>query len=322
MKKTVKIGFAFGIFVLGCVSNAFGLDFPSRPVTLISPYAAGGGNDFVARTVARGVAEVLKQPVVVENRAGASGTIGLSFVSRAKPDGYTIAMGGIGSIVLRPAFEGDRMTFNPQKELAPVALIAKESPVLMVSSSINVKTLPELIALARASRVTYGTPGVGTAMHLAGELMKQVTDVPMVHVPYRGQGAAFSDMLGGTISLVFTDVSVALPYAKSAKVRIIAVAGKERSPLLSDVPTTAELGYPKLVMENWYALYAPLNTPAPIIARLSEAVQAAMALPDVRQAISKTSGLIPLAEGPDALQKQTLEDNAKWQPIAAQARRE
>jgi tripartite-type tricarboxylate transporter receptor subunit TctC len=144
----------------------------------------------------------------------------------------------------------------------------------------------------------------------------------MVHVPYRGQGSAFSDMLGGTISLVFTDVSVALPYAKDDRVRIIAVAGKERSPLLPDVPTTAELGYPKLVMENWYALYAPLNTPALIIARLSEAVLAAMALPEVRQVISKTSGLIPLAEGADALRKQTLEDNAKWQPIAAQARRE
>ena len=152
--------------------------------------------------------------------------------------------------------------------------------------------------------------------------MKQVTDVPMVHVPYRGQGAAFADLLGGTISLVFTDVSVALPYAKDPRVQILAVAGKERSPLLPDVPTTAELGYPKLVMENWYAVYAPPSTPAPIIARLSEAIKAAMALPEVKDVIGKTSGLIPLAGGPDALQKKTAEDNEKWQPIAAQARRE
>jgi tripartite-type tricarboxylate transporter receptor subunit TctC len=192
----------------------------------------------------------------------------------------------------------------------------------MVSRSLNVKTLPELIALARNSRVTYGTPGIGTAMHLAGELMKQVTDIPLVHIPYRGQSAAFTDMLGGTISLVFTDVSVALPYAKDDKVLLLAVAGKERSPLLPDVPTTAELGYPKLVMENWYGLYAPRDTPAPIIARLSNAVQAAMALPEVKQVIGKTSGLIPLAGGAEALQKQTLEDNAKWQPIAARARSE
>ena len=194
--------------------------------------------------------------------------------------------------------------------------------MLMVNSSLNVKTLPELIALAKTSRITYGTPGVGTAMHLTGELMKQVTGAPMVHIPYRGQGAAFADLLGGTISVVFTDVSVALPYAKDSRVRILAVAGKERSPRLPDVPTTAELGYPKLVMENWYAVYAPPSTPAPIIARLSEAIKDAMALSEVKDVIGKTSGLIPLAEGPDALKKQTAEDNEKWQPIAARARRE
>src|SRR5664279_82098 len=237
MRKSVQISFAFGLFVLAGFANAFADEFPNRPINLVSPYAAGGGNDFMARTVARGLTDVLKQTVVVENKAGAGGTVGLTFVSRARPDGYTIVMGGIGSVVLRPAFEAERMKFNPQKELAPVALIAKESPVLMVNSSLNAKTLPELIALAKTSRITYGTPGVGTAMHLTGELMKQVTDVPMVHVPYRGQGAAFADLLGGTISLVFTDVSVALPYAKASRVHILAVAGKERSPLLPEVPT-------------------------------------------------------------------------------------
>ena len=322
MSKAFQISFTLALFVLAGFPNAFGDEFPSRPITLVSPYAAGGGNDFMARTVARGLADVLKQAVVVENKAGASGTIGLTFVSRARPDGYTIVMGGIGSVVLRPAFEAERLKFDPQKELAPVALVAKESPVLMVNSSLNVKTLPELIALAKTSRITYGTPGVGTAMHLTGELMKQVTGAPMVHIPYRGQGAAFADLLGGTISVVFTDVSVALPYAKDFRVRILAVAGKERSPRLPEVPTTTELGYSKLVMENWYAVYAPPSTPAPIIARLSEAIKDAMALSEVKDVIGKTSGLIPLAEGPDALKKQTAEDNEKWQPIAARARRE
>lgn len=322
MSKAFQISFTLALFVLAGSANAFGDEFPSRPITLVSPYAAGGGNDFMARTVARGLADVLKQTVIVENKAGASGTIGLTFVSRARPDGYTVVMGGIGSVVLRPAFEAERLKFDPQKELAPVALVAKESPVLMVNSSLNVKTLPELIALAKTSRITYGTPGVGTAMHLTGELMKQVTGAPMVHIPYRGQGAAFADLLGGTISVVFTDVSVALPYAKDSRVRILAVAGKERSPRLPEVPTTAELGYSKLVMENWYAVYAPPSTPAPIIARLSEAIKDAMALSEVKDVIGKTSGLIPLAEGPDALKKQTAEDNEKWQPIAARARRE
>ena len=322
MSKAFKICVTLALFVPAGLANALADEFPSRPITLVSPYAAGGGNDFMARMVARGLADVLKQTVVVENKAGASGTIGLTFVSRARPDGYTIVMGGIGSVVLRPAFEAERLKFNPQKELAPIALVAKESPVLMVNSSLNVKTLPELIVLAKTSRITYGTPGVGTAMHLTGELMNQVTGAPMVHIPYRGQGAAFADLLGGTISVVFTDVSVALPYAKDLRVRILAVAGKERSPRLPDVPTTAELGYPKLVMENWYAVYAPPSTPAPIIARLSEAIKDAMALSEVKDVIGKTSGLIPLAKGPDALKKQTAEDNEKWQPIAARARRE
>lgn len=322
MSKAFKICVTLALFVPAGLANALADEFPSRPITLVSPYAAGGGNDFMARMVARGLADVLKQTVVVENKAGASGTIGLTFVSRARPDGYTIVMGGIGSVVLRPAFEAERLKFNPQKELAPIALVAKESPVLMVNSSLNVKTLPELIVLAKTSRITYGTPGVGTAMHLTGELMNQVTGAPMVHIPYRGQGAAFADLLGGTISVVFTDVSVALPYAKDSRVRILAVAGKERSPRLPDVPTTAELGYPKLVMENWYAVYAPPSTPAPIIARLSEAIKDAMALSEVKDVIGKTSGLIPLAKGPDALKKQTAEDNEKWQPIAARARRE
>lgn len=322
MKRLFQAAVAFGILAFTFNPNAFGQEFPNRSVTLVSPYAAGGGNDFMARTVAKGLATVLKQTVVVENRAGASGTIGLSYVSRAKPDGYTIAMGGIGSIVLRPAFEGNRMTFNPQKELAPVALIAKESPVLMVSRSLKVKSLPELLDLAKTSRVTFGTPGVGTAMHLAGELMQEVTGVQMVHIPYRGQGAAFSDLLGGTISLVFTDVSVALPFAKDNRVRIIAIAAKERSSHLPDVPTTAELGYPKLVMENWYALYAPRDTPAPVISRLSKAVQTAMSLPEVSQVIAKTSGLTLLASDAEALKRQTIEDNARWRPIAARIRSE
>jgi tripartite-type tricarboxylate transporter receptor subunit TctC len=316
-KATIQTGIILVLAALACVSTATADDFPARSVMLVVPFAAGSGADITARTVGKGLADVLKQPVVVENRDGASGMIGLSYVARAKPDGYTVAMGGIGGVVLHPAVEGDRMTFHPQQELAPVALVAKASPVLMVNASLGVKTLPELIALAQMSRVTYGSPGVGTAMHLTGELMKQVTGAPLVHVPYRGQGLVAADVLGGTINFAFLDVSVALPFAHDGRVRLIAVAGKERAPQLSDVPTTAELGYPQLVMENWYALYAPRDTPAPIIARLAEAAQQAMALPDIRSAINKTTGLIPLAEGPDALRKQMQDDNAKWQPIAA-----
>jgi tripartite-type tricarboxylate transporter receptor subunit TctC len=230
-------------------------------------------------------------------------------------------MGGIGSVVLRPAMEGDKQTFDADKELAPVALIAKGSPVLMISTSLNIKSLKDLVALSRKQQITYGTPGTGSAMHLTGELMSQVADAPVVHVPYRGQAPAMNDLIAGSISFVFTDVSVALPYADFSKVSIIAVAGKERAPQLPNVPTTAELGYPGLVMENWYALYAPRDTPTPIVKQLSDAAIGAIELPEVKQTIEKMTGLIPLAGGSDALRQQARDDMARWLPIANRARK-
>jgi tripartite-type tricarboxylate transporter receptor subunit TctC len=317
IRTLLRTGLALAIAAVAGAATANADDFPSRPIVMVVPFAAGSGADITARTVANGLSEVLKQPVVVEDRDGASGLIGLSYTARAKPDGYTIVMGGIGGVVLHPAVEGDKMTFKPQQELAPVALVAKASPVLVVNASLGVTTLPDLIALAKKQTLTYGSPGIGTAMHLTGELMKQITGGQLTNVPYRGQGLVIADVVGGTINMSFNDVSVALPFAKDSRVHIIAVAGKERALQMPDVPTTAELGYPQLVMENWYALYAPRDTSAPIIARLADATKTAMALPDVQQAIGKTTGLIPLGTGPDSLRQQMAEDNAKWQPIAA-----
>jgi tripartite-type tricarboxylate transporter receptor subunit TctC len=191
----------------------------------------------------------------------------------------------------------------------------------MVNTALNIKSLKDLVALSRKQQVTYGTPGIGSAMHLTGELMSQVADAPVVHVPYRGQAPAMNDLIAGTISFVFTDVSVALPYADFDKVSIIAVAGKERAPQLPNVPTTAELGYPGLVMENWYALYAPRDTPAPVVKQLSDAAISAIDLPDIKQTIEKLTGLIPLAGGSDALRKQARDDMARWRPIADRARK-
>ncbi len=295
-------------------------DYPAKPITMVSPYAAGGGNDFVARTVARGLGEVFKKTVVVENRPGASGVVGLGHVARSKPDGYTLGMGGIGSVVLRSAFEGERSIFDAQRELQPVALIGKESPVLIAGKQLNVSSLKDLVALSQREQLTFGSPGVGSAMHLAGELFSQETGARMIHVPYKGQGGALSDLLGGQISMVFTDVSVALPYAQDDRVRIVAVAGRERSPKLPNVPTMVELGFDKIVMENWYAIYAARGTPPALIDKIAEALRTAMALPQIRGPLVETSGLRPIVEGPRELEKQTSEDNARWRPIAAKAR--
>ena len=316
MRTAIRAGLALIITAsAGChATNAE--DFPSRPIILVSTYAAGSGNDIIARAVGRGMSEVLKQTVVIENRAGASGTIGLNYVSRSKPDGYTLAMGGIGSVVLHPAFEGTRETFNPQEALAPVALVADGSPVLVVNAALGVKTLPELLALARKQQVTYGSPGVGSSMHFTGELLKEVAGVPLVHVAYRGQGIVMNDVLAGTINFAFLNLPVVIPLLHDSRVRILAIAAKKRAPQLPDVPTTGELGYPKVVMQNWYAIYAPHGTPAPIIEKLTKTIQQGMALPAIQNLITTTTGLVPLAEGPEELAKQTAEDIAKWKPIA------
>lgn len=295
-------------------------DYPDRPITLISPYAAGGGNDFVARTVARGLGEVFKKTVVVENRPSAGGIVGLTHVARSRPDGYTLGMGGIGSVVLRPAFEGERSIFDAQKELQPITIIGKESPVLIVSKHLNVSSLKELVALSQKEQLTFGSPGVGSAMHLAGELFAQETGARMIHVPYKGQGNALTDVLGGQISFVFTDVSVALPYAQDDRVRLLAVAGRERSLKLPNVPTMAEAGFAKIVMENWYAIYAARGTPPALVDKISNALREAMALPQIRGPLIETSGLRPVVEGPQALDRQIVEDNARWRPIAIKAR--
>ena len=295
-------------------------DYPTQQITLVSPYVAGGGNDFVARSVARGLGEAFKQTVIVENRPGASGVIGLGHVARSKPDGYTLGLGGMGSVVLRSAFEGKRSVFDAQKELQPVAIIAKETPVLVVSARLNVSSVQELVALSKKDQLTYGSPGIGSAMHLASELFAQETGARLTHVPYKGQGAAFTDVLGGQISMVFTDVSVALPYAKDDRVRILAVAGHERSVRLPNVPTLVESGFPKMLVENWYAIYAPRGTPSDMVNKIVDALRTAMKLPQIRAPLVDMSGLTPIVEGPQELEKQTAEDNDRWGPIAAKAR--
>ena len=309
--------FASGLVLFAGWSHA--QEFPSKPIRLIAPYAAGGGNDLMARTVAEGMAKILKRPVIVENRAGAGGSVGILSVVRSEPDGHVIVMGGIGSMVLRAALEGSKMPFDPHKDLAPVALIASASPVLVASRSINVSSLAELVALAKSQRLSYGSAGLGSAMHLTGELMQQVAHVELLHVPYQGQGPALTALLGGHISFVFTDVSLALRHVNSNQVRMIALAGRSRAPQLPNVPTTAEAGFPGLAMENWYAIYAPKDTPRPVLAKLTAAAISAIQLPEIAHVIEKSTALVPIGADGEAVRARMAEDTAKWTPVVQKA---
>jgi tripartite-type tricarboxylate transporter receptor subunit TctC len=273
----------------------------------------------MARTVAEGMARILKRPVIVENRAGAGGSVGILSVVKSEPDGHVIVMGGIGSMVLRAALEGAKMPFDPHKDLAPVALIASASPVLVASRSINVSSVSELVALAKSQRLSYGSAGVGSAMHLTGELMQQVAHVELLHVPFQGQGPALVALLGGHLSFVFTDVSLALRHVNSDRVRMIALAGRSRAPQLPNVPTTAEAGFPGLAMENWYALYAPKDTPRPVLAKLTAAAIATIQLPEIAQVIEKSTALVPIGADGEAVRARMAEDTAKWTPVVQKA---
>ncbi|MCC6533157.1 MAG: tripartite tricarboxylate transporter substrate binding protein [Burkholderiales bacterium] len=299
--------------------TAHAQDFPSKPIRLIAPYASGGGNDLMARTVAEGMAKILKRPVIVENRAGAGGSVGILSVAKAEPDGHAIVMGGIGSMVLRAAVQGSKMPFDPHKDLAPVALIASASPVLVASRSINASSLSELVALAKSQTLSYGSAGVGSAMHLTGELMQQVAGIELLHVPHQGQGPALTALLGGHINFVFTDVSLALRHVASERLRMLAIAGRTRAPQLPAIPTTAESGLAGLVMENWYALYAPKDTPKPVLAKLTGAAIAAIQLPEIAQVIEKSTALVPIGADGDAVRVRMAEDTARWTPVVRKA---
>ncbi|NYH99428.1 tripartite-type tricarboxylate transporter receptor subunit TctC [Cupriavidus plantarum] len=231
--------------------------FPSKPIRFVVPYAAGGTTDLVARTVGQRVAEKLGQPVVIENRPGAGGNIGMDAVAKAAPDGYTIGFGAISTNALNPHIY-KHVPFDPRKDFTAISLLGTSTIVLEVSESLPVKTVPELVAYAKAHPgLTYATAGTGTSMHLAGAMFSQMTQTGLVHVPYKGSSPAINDMLGGHLQVMFDNLPASLPHIQAGKLRALAVAGKTRSPSLPNVPTLAEAGLAGYSVEPWFGVYGP-----------------------------------------------------------------
>jgi tripartite-type tricarboxylate transporter receptor subunit TctC len=258
--------------------------FPSRPITLIVGFAAGGATDTAARIIARKLAENMGVPVIVENRAGAGGNIAHQQVANAAPDGYTILLGSVGPLAVAPHLVKD-LPYNPQKDLAPLTMGVMFPNILVVNPGVPAKTLQEFVALARAQpgKLDYGSTGVGSASHLAGELLKQRANIDITHVPYKGGGAAMPDILGGRIASYWSPPSTALPYIQAGKLRPLASTGAARSPVLPDVPTVAESGYPGFEASNWYAFVAPGRTPPEILDRWNAELVKVLKSPDIRE---------------------------------------
>ncbi len=255
--------------------------FPTRPVRFIVPYAAGGTTDLVARTVGARMAQTLGQPVVIENRAGAGGNIGMDAVAKAASDGYTVGMGAISTNALNPHIY-KKMPFDPRKDFTPVGLLGQSTIVLEAGPGLSVKTVAELLAHARQHPgVPYATAGAGTSMHLAGVLFAQMSRTEWVHVPYKGSAPLITDLIAGQVPVAFDNLPASLPHIQAGKLRALAVAGTRRSPALPDVPTLAEAGLPGYAVEPWFGVYGPAGLPPAVAQRLEKALQEAMADPAV-----------------------------------------
>ena len=294
-------------------------NYPSKPVTMVVGFAPGGGTDAVARILAKHVGENLGQQVVVENRAGAGGNIAADHVAKAEPDGYTILLANVGSITVAPHIVS-KLTYDPLRDLAPITMAVVFANVLVVQPSLPIKSLTDFVKYAREKpgAVTYGSSGIGGAGHLAGELLKMMAKIDIVHVPYKGGGPAMQGMLGGQTDSMFATPVSAGGQIKSGRVRAIATTSSKRAALLPDVPTVAESGYPGYEATNWYAYMAPARTPGEIIARLNRDIVKALAAPEAVDLLNK-QGLEPSPSTPTELKNYIEREYNTWGKVVKEA---
>ncbi|KGT81311.1 LacI family transcriptional regulator [Bradyrhizobium japonicum] len=286
-------------------------DYPSRPVKIIVPFPAGGSNDIIARIVAQKLTERNGQTFLVENRGGAGGNIGAETVASAEPDGYTLLLTAPPPLTINGALY-KKLPFDPAKAFAPVALIASVPIVLVVNPSVQAKNVGELIALAKAKPGTlnFGSSGIGSTNHLAGELLKSMAGVDIVHVPYRGAAPAMNDLLAGQIPFMFDNMPAVLPQVQGKAINAIAVAGAKRAEALPDVPTVADT-IPGFEASSWFGLVAPAKTPAPALAKLSGELETILKMPDVKKRLAEL-GAEPGTVFGDAFGQFMTDETAKW----------
>jgi len=293
---------------------AFADAWPTKPIKLVAPFAAGAASDALARALADGLRAELKQTVIVENRAGAGGSIGVGAVVAAPPDGYTIVLGGIGSVVF---VEGTlKLSYSAQKDLRPVSLVASAQSAVMVRNSLNINTLKDLVQRAKKEpSLTYGSPGMGSALHLAGAMFENLTATKLVHVPYKGLAPALTDLQAGNVDIVFANITSLPPFLQSGKMKALAIIDDTPSAQLPGVPTAAAAGVPGLVVDTWYGVLVPAKTPDDIVKRLESAIGAAMKREEFVKAM-QAQGFIPETEPTAAKFSRVLKrDFGQWIPI-------
>ncbi|MCA3104713.1 MAG: tripartite tricarboxylate transporter substrate binding protein [Rhodocyclaceae bacterium] len=258
--------------------------FPNKPIRLVVPFAAGGVSDIVGRALGQKMGELFGQPVVIENRAGAGGAVGSEFVANAAADGYTLLLSSVSTIAIGP-FLVKKLGYDPVNGLTPIGIVTYAPNVLAIHAGLPFKSLAELLAFAKANpgKLSYGSAGVGSIGHLSGELLRSVTGSDMVHVPYKTSAAAYPDVIGGNVSMVFDTLPAAINHIKAGKVRALAVLSPRRAALMPEVPTFAEAGVPEATLNFWSGLHAPANLSPALVARLSETLNKALNAPDLKE---------------------------------------
>ena len=309
---------ATGLSLLLWPASVVAQDFPSKPIRLIVPFPAGGPNDIIARVVGQRMSELIRQPVLIDNRGGQAGVLGTDAVAKANPDGYTIGITSASSLAISPSME--KVPYDARKDFAPVTLVVTVPEMLAVTSNVPAKNMDELVALAKAQPGTlnFASAGVGGLPHLAGELLKLTAKIDIVHVPYRGAAPAINDLLGQQVQMTFLDLPVILPHIKAGTLRPIALGARARAPTAPDVPTTAEVGMPDLLIENWYGMIAPAKTPDKIVASLNRIANEAMADPGVKQKLAD-QGLTVAGDTPEHFRGFIETETAKWAKVIKDA---
>ena len=315
-----QVALAAAALLAGAPALAQGTgDYPSRPITLVVPFPAGGHTDAIARMVAEQLGQRLRQPVVIENRPGVNGSLGTEAVARAAPDGYTLVMSGIGAHAINPAVNPN-VKYDARRDFTHIALLTRSPNVLLASPAFRGRSLADVVALSKAAprSLNFALTGIGSSGHLAMELLKQAAGVDFNAVPYKGDAPATVDLLGGQVDLLFVNSVVALPHIQAGKLRALAVTGATRNPMLPEVPTMAEVLTPNAVAESWTGVAGPAGVPAPVVALLNREIGTVLALPAVRDklAASGTTTMPSTVAQTDAFVRAEVE---KWAAVVKAA---
>jgi len=308
----------FGAWAQSASAQSSATSFPDKPIKIVVTFTTGGAPDILARIIGERLTAAWGQPVIVDNKPGAGGNLGADFVAKSAPDGYTMVVGTVGTHSINPALYS-KMPYDAVKDFTPITLIATTPNMLVINNDVPAKNLKDFIALGKKEgKMTFASSGSGTSIHVSGELFKTMTGIDMVHIPYKGRATAIPDVLGGRVTMMFDNMPSSLALVREGKLRALGVTSSTRSPAAPDIPTIAESGLPGFDAGSWFALFAPANTPKPIIDKLQVEVRKILKSPDVAKRLAD-NGLDAVGGTPEELAAYQKSEITKWAKVVKES---